>query len=584
MPLTNLFKRWLSGWSTFANTAVQEPHRPRDALLHDAHGHFDLGRYSQALAVYTTLIETAAPDSEGLFKLYVNAGNCHELLGKVDDAIRCYVTALNLHPACIEANWNLAALYRRLGKEHLAIPHQQWLEQAQLSPALRMREILDIPVIASSTDAIIHWRSRFATQLSTLAAIPSGTIEQPETSINATPLYLAYQGQDNAELTRLVCAAVRRFYATPPFVHAQRPQRKRIRIGFVSPFFFNHSIGRLYRGVIGALDRSRFEVFVFSINHQKDETAKTIENHADYFFALPEHILTVTAAIRQQQLDVLYYPEIGLHPVTYFLAYWRLAPVQCMSYGHPDTSGIDTIDYFLSAGSIEPAAHQTYYTEKLVRLDGFFMPAYERPEFPHIPARAERFGAEPGQRIYFCPQTLFKFHPDFDFILRQILTRDPSAILTLIDAGPSDWKPALMRRFAQTMPDTVSRIRFIPAQSTAEYVNLLRSADAVLDTVYFGGGISVMDTFAANVPIVTLEGQFFRGRQAAACYREMGMDDCISDSPEAYIDRALLIARDPLVKVKLSERIAQTSSRLFNRVEAIRSLEEFLDAAVKRAV
>jgi predicted O-linked N-acetylglucosamine transferase (SPINDLY family) len=355
---------------------------------------------------------------------------------------------------------------------------------------------------------------------------------------------------------------------------------ERIRVGFVSSFFFNHSIGRLYRGIIRSLDRTKFDVFVFSIEHQKDETALLIENLADHFIAAPGHIPTVVEAIRGQKLDVLYYPEIGLHPVCYFLAYWRLAPVQCMSYGHPVTSGIDTIDYFLSAATMDSDASQAHYAEKLVRLDGFFMPDYERPDFPYEQLGSELFGAEKGQRVYFCSQTLFKFHPDFDSILHAILKRDSTAVLTLIDSGPTSWKPALMERFTRTMPDVVSRVRFIPAQSTSTYVNLLKAADVVLDTLHFGGGISVMDAFAANVPIVTLEGQFFRGRQAAGCYREMGMEDCIAHTSDEYVERALAIASDPQFRAALSERIGRANSRLFNRMEAIHSLEDFLVRAV----
>jgi predicted O-linked N-acetylglucosamine transferase (SPINDLY family) len=583
MFITALIKRFRRDFASLTTNLLDKAAmqaKAHEALLQAAHSQFDLGRYSEALTAYLELIGTAPRETAGLFKLYVNIGNCHEILGQFEEAVGCYNKALDLYPDCVEAHWNLVILFRRLGKEHLAAVHQSRLEQVQLGPTLSLREILDIPVIAPSAVAIDEWRTQFAVKLEELAAQPGEPILQPETTINATTLYLAYQGQNDVKLSRQVCTTIRRFYMTGGDINAKPVHNKRIRIGFVSSFFFNHSIGRLYRGVIRALDRSKFEVFVFSIDHQKDETASLIENIAENFFNLPGHVPTIADAIRNQQLNVLYYPEIGLHPVTYFLAYWRLAPVQCMSYGHPVTSGIDTIDYFLSASSIDSEAHQAHYTEKLVRLEGFFMPAYERPTFPSEKLGPERFGAENGQHIYFCPQTLFKFHPDFDSVLHDILKRDSTAILTLIDTGPANWRPALMQRFTQVMPDVVSRVRFIPSQSTADYVNLLKSADVVLDTLNFGGGISVMDAFSANVPIVTLEGQFFRGRQAAACYREMGMEDCISHTPETYVERALVIGNDPRFRAALIERIAQANSRLFNRVESIRSLESFLTQAV----
>ncbi len=570
-------------WDVAANRgAGVYPSASYDARLKEAHSYFDQSRYPEAWEAYRDLIRTSSPDNHAVFKLHVCAGNCAELLGHVDDAIRSYQAALDLNADCAEAHWNLAALYLRLEAGDLAAHHRERLTQIDLGPALRLREILRIPEIASDECAIDHWRTEFAAKLENLASQSGGTIERPEFEIGATPLYLAYQGRNDIELARKVCTTVRRFYPAPTSVAIKPRKARRIHIGFVSPFFWNFSIGRLYRGLIGARDRERFDVSVFAIEHQGDETAAQIERMADHFCALPGDVATIARAVSVRQLDVLYFPEIGLHPVTYYLAYWRLAPVQCMSYGHPVTSGIDTIDYFLSAASVEPEAHQAHYAEKLVRLQGFFMPAYERPSFPHIPKSAVDFGAEPGQRVYFCPQTLFKIHPDFDSILGDILRRDGHAVLTLIEFGPSHWKRTLMQRFERTISDVADRIRFLPQQSTADYVNLLKAADAVLDTLHFGGGISTMDAFAAAVPIVTLEGTFFRGRQASACYREMGMEEYIATTPAAYVNTAVNIANDPQWRQALSARIAGSSSRLFDRLDGVRALEAFLEDAVAR--
>lgn len=547
-----------------------------------ANVHFDQGDYAAALSHYRQSIALTAPGDERTFELHANAGACLELLGRQEEAIEDYRAALQLNPACVQAHANLREVFRRTGRGAEADFHQAALDKLEGGPALRLRAALDLPVILADASAAHLLRARLSADLERIASDCSGVIGNPETAINATPLYFAYHGRDDAALLRRLARTIRGFIP----VRAYRPAapsaaNRRIRIGFVSTFFRNHSIGRLNRGLIAALSRDRFEVHVFTIDAGGDETARLIEGMADFHHALPGNVSAVARAIEDARLDVLYYPEIGLHPVPYYLAFHRLAPIQCVSYGHPMTTGIDTIDYYLSARDLEPADAQSFYTERLVALDGFFVPAYERPRFEGPPANRAEFGVQTGQRVYFCPQTLFKIQPDFDHALAAILRRDPAGIVVLLEGSLTDWTVALRRRFSRSMPDVQDRVRFIPQRSTAAYFALLRAADVVLDTFHFGGGISALDIFAAGAPVATLAGAYFRGRQAAACYTEMDMADCVSHSVDAYVESALRLARDRVHHAAIARRIDAGSDRLFNRMEAVRSLEQFLEQTVR---
>ena len=543
---------------------------------------FDQGDYAAATRHYRQSIALTAPDDERAFELHVNVGACLELLDRQEEAIDCYRVALRLNPACVQAHVNLREVFRRSGREVEADFHQAALNKLESGPALRLRAALDLPVILADVGAADRLRAHLSTELERIAATGAGVIGHPETAINATPLYLAYHGRDDAALLRKLAMTIRGFMPAREHRPGVLPAaNRRIRIGFVSTFFYNHSIGRLNRGLIAALSRDRFEVHVFAIDAPDDETARLIGGMADSHHPLPNNVNAVAHAIEEAALDVLYYPEIGLHPTPYYLAFHRLAPLQCVSYGHPMTTGIDTIDYFLSASDLEPAGAQSLYTEPLVALGGFFVPAYERPRFDGPPADRAQFGALTGQRVYFCPQTLFKIHPDFDHALAAILRRDPAGIVVLLEGSFTDWTAALRRRFSRSMPDVQDRVRFIPQRGTAAYFALLRAADVVLDTFHFGGGISALDIFAAGAPVATLAGAYFRGRQAAAAYAEMGMADCVSHSVEAYVESALRLAGDHDHHAAVARRIDAASDRLFNRMEAVRSLEQFLERQVR---
>jgi hypothetical protein len=93
-------------------------------------------------------------------------------------------------------------------------------------------------------------------------------------------------------------------------------------------------------------------------------------------------------------LDVLVYPEVGMHAPTYAMACRRLAPVQISTHGNSETSGLpDAIDYFVSFDAIEADAGQAHYSEQLVRLGG----AHSLFTYPMHLAPPGRVGAEPAR-------------------------------------------------------------------------------------------------------------------------------------------------------------------------------------------
>lgn len=138
----------------------------------------------------------------------------------------------------------------------------------------------------------------------------------------------------------------------------------RVTVGFVSRFFYRHSVGNLLLGMAQRLSRKRYRVVVFSVgggrrrgaDQDPDEVAQSFRELADEFVELSTDLAQSREAITQRNLDVLVYPEIGMCPLTYFLAFSRLAPLQAVWWGHPDTTGIPTIDYFISSDADLPAS------------------------------------------------------------------------------------------------------------------------------------------------------------------------------------------------------------------------------------
>ena len=140
----------------------------------------------------------------------------------------------------------------------------------------------------------------------------------------------------------------------------------RLRIGVVSAFLDGNTIGRLWGNLIRRLDPNRFEVFLYVYQDMNSEWGKRLAGSVHQVKRIPRSCMVAREQIGQDELDVLWFPEIGMDTSTYFLAFARMARVQCVSWGHPMTTGIDTVDYFLSSEGLE--VPEAEYSEQLVRM------------------------------------------------------------------------------------------------------------------------------------------------------------------------------------------------------------------------
>jgi predicted O-linked N-acetylglucosamine transferase (SPINDLY family) len=370
---------------------------------------------------------------------------------------------------------------------------------------------------------------------------------------------------------------------TAPHCLAPSPVRgRRIRVGFVSAYFYEHSIGRLTHGLIEHLSRDRFEVTVFHARKSGDALSAAIDASADRAVRLPNRLREARERIAAEALDVLVYPDIGMNRMTYHLAFARLAPVQCVMWGHPDTTGLATIDHFISSAALEPEGADRHYSERLHRLSR--LPThFRRPSAPVAPLTRATLGLDEDATLYVCPQTLFKLHPDYDAILAEILRRDRRGRLVMIEGPSRHWSRDWHARFAQAGADVADRAVFLPRMPHADFLRLLVTADALLDPTVFSGGTTSYAALGLGAPIVTWPGRFMRGRVTYACYRQLGVMDCVVDSADAYVETAVRLANDPAWRAGVGARLVAAQANLFEDVGVVRELETFFARAAAEA-
>jgi predicted O-linked N-acetylglucosamine transferase (SPINDLY family) len=579
------------------------------------------GRHADAIELYRRSVG-AQPDHAGAVE---DLANALLALGRAGEALECYRKVLVLAPASASAHYNVGIAERELGNGDAAIA--SFRRAIELEPSLapahyalghalreaaRVDEALaafrravalkpdyaearwcfvmaQLPTVYGVDDDPAACRNRFAAEL---AQLEKWFTEHPGHADFAAvgshqPFALAYHEQDNRALlgrygalcSRLMSDSRREQRLPIPGPRRHQP----IRVGIVSSYFRNHSVWNApAKGWFRALDRERFALYAFDLGAGEDAETRLAKSHATRFEAGPRDFGQWVDAIRACEPDVLIYPEVGMHPMTARLAALRLAPVQAASWGHPETTGLPTMDYYLSGEALEPPDAQAYYTEQLVALPQFGC-LLERPDVvPEYPEFA-RFGVDPDVPLLLSPGMAFKYAPKHDWVFAEIARRLGQCQFLFF----RHWNPALTARLAERLAaafkarqlDYEGYVRFLPWQTQPQFHGWLRRADVYLDTIGFSGFNTALQGVECGLPIVTREGRFMRGRLASAILKRIGLAELVVPTEEAYVELAVRLVQDADYSEAVASRMERERHGLYEDSSSVRALEALLAQA-----
>ena len=568
-----------------------------------------LGRMDKSTKQFEAIISVEPENTVAL----ANLGAIRTEQGQSDEAIELLNRALNLVPGQVEASNNLgvalmdkgrygeaAALLQPLangngaGAETLsnlgnvlaklgdtvgaAAAYEEALGR-KAAAGIRVRRAMLLPIVCASRDAMESARMDFVRRIEALISDPP-VLGDAFTEVGVPTFTLSYQDCCNREIMERVGAMFRAAcpslsYTAPHCTEPYSGKDGRLRIGFVSRFFQSNSVGRCFHGIPRFHGRDDVEITAFTFTDKSDPLWGQIEADVDKAIVLPAHIETAVAGISAERLDVLVFTDIGMDPLTYYLAFARLAPLQCALGGHPDAVGLDTIDAYLSCDMQEPEDADEHYLAPLVRLPG--APTYyERPELPDPLKPRSAFGLPEDVAVYFCGQTLIKIHPDMDCLFDGILSGDPTGLLVFPEGYTPELATLLESRFRRTLKDHMARVKFLPAMSHLDYMNVTALADVALDTRPFGGGNTSWQAIAAGTPMVTWPGRYLRGRYTQALYRLIGVEDAIANSAEEYISRAIRFGTDRTYANAFNARVQDRCDTIFEDRQHVDSLYCYL--------
>lgn len=545
----------------------------------------DLGRPAEAIPLFQRALHVK-PDSADAF---ANLGNALQYLGRLDESVECYQQAVALDPDYLEAHHNLGNALESLDRQPEAVAcfrralalDADFVEARWAIAMSQLRR-----VYASELEAR-QCRDAFARQLEELEQWFDP--ERSKTGFRAVgiqqPFGLAYQDQNNRALLerygRLCARLMGEWFDAQGLARpAPRADRGKIHVGVVSQYFRDHSVwNALVRGWFEKIDSRRFTLHAFYLGAHQDAETDRCRRHAARFHMGALGLRAWAETILASGPQVLIYPDIGMDPMTTKLASLRLAPLQLAAWGHPETTGLTTVDAFLSAQGMEPVAAQTHYSEKLVALPNLGC-CFARSG---VEVQIPEFSAEGP--LFICPGTPFKYQAQHDGVFAEIARQvGRCTFVFFVHQRRSDLADRLQQRlrkaFVQAGLRAEQHLVFLPWLARSQFYGLMQRADVFLDTIGFSGFNTAMQAVECALPIVTVEGAFLRGRFASAILRRIGLPELIAKSTAEYVSIAVRLARDRAYRLRTRDRVVAHRDVLFDDVTPIRAMEDYLADAV----
>ncbi|MBR4152864.1 MAG: glycosyltransferase [Selenomonadaceae bacterium] len=334
-------------------------------------------------------------------------------------------------------------------------------------------------------------------------------------------------------------------------------KHKKIRIGYISPDIRYHVVAFFIMHLFKSYDRTRFEVSIYA-NNLYDGITKELCNEVDFFrdiFDKPAE--EVAEQIFKDEIDILV--DLAGHTAGNCLKVmaYKPAPIQISGIGWFDSTGLDTIDYFLADKFTDPEGlNEKFFTEKILRLQHSHF-CYVWHDFPHMTTPAPCI-----KKGYVTFVSFNNFVKVTDEILRawsEILNAVPNSRLYLKSAVfKENCGLELAKERMTKIGINVERVDFEDIEDN--YLQCYERADIALDTYPYPGGGTTCDALYMGIPVITLVGERHNSRFGYSLLMNMGLEELCAFNMTEYIQKAIELAND-------KERLREYHLTLRRRME-----------------
>lgn len=323
-----------------------------------------------------------------------------------------------------------------------------------------------------------------------------------------------------------------------PHDKSRRGKSHSLRIGYISPDFRQHAAAYFFAPLLREANGDDFTVYVYFTGRGDHITQRFKQMTRIWRDMSGKTPLQIARQIFNDHIDILI--DLSGHSQNSCLPVlgYRPAPIQVSGIGYINTTGLDTVDYFLTDHVCCPdRIGLKYFTEQPLRLDGChlcFSPDVMRkmrPEGRDTPAKTN------GYVTYGCFNNFAKVTDDVLLMWRNILENSNSRlVLKNKTCSVESGRKIILDRFRRVGGDP-DRLELRPF--SADYLTQYNDIDIALDTAPYNGGLTTCDALYMGVPVITLAGSSHGSRYGATLLKSVGLPELICDSNRSYVSKAV---------------------------------------------
>jgi hypothetical protein len=370
------------------------------------------------------------------------------------------------------------------------------------------------------------------------------------------------------------------------------PSTNKIKIGFASNLLItSSSVADDRIGIIRCLIQDdRYQVYIYTRSENESSLYNIAINSIEFKnkIILSKSIIESRKIISNHNLDILVYPEIGMDAFYYYLAFARLAPIQINTWGHSETSGIDTIDYYFSSKYYEISQAQDNYSEKLVCLDSmctyyYSLRLYDFYKKINDSTQNENllyYNLPKSCNIYGIFQTVYKYDYNIIDIIKNILYQDPKAIILILTYDKLE--KVFLNFLDENLGFHMNRVRIFKRFILEDFCKLIKCVDIILDSYPFGGCNTSLQAFSLGKVVITLPGDKINSRFTTGFYTKMGITEPICTSIKEYVDKSVYYANNKNELKILQEKIINNSYKIYEEFDSIITWKNKLEELYKQ--
>ena len=523
------------------------------------------GRRQQALAHFRKAFEA----NPGYADSCSDLGRAYRDLGDFAEAANWFNKAIAIDSGHVHSHFDLAETLKLIGRFDEAVTSYERVLALQpdyypaLSGLIYMRQLI---CAWDGIEALWDRLCREAIGRPNSGVTPFSVLSQPTTPEEQLACAKAWAAQQAAPLARQAPGL--------GFDFAGRKPHERLRIGYLSWDFHKHATSYLIAELFELQDRSRFEIFAYSMGPDDgSEIRQRIRTACDHFVDVAaDSDIGAAQKIYADEIDVLVdLKGYTLGARTPIMAL-RPAPVQVNWLGFPGSMGADFIDWIVADPFVIPQGSELHYSEQVLRLPGCYQINDRHRVVGSTPDRRAAGLPETGL-VFCCFNVNHKILPEMFERWMRILQAVPGSVLWLLEANR--WAAENLRGVAARHGIAPERIVFAPMLPLAEHLARYRLADLALDTFPYTSHTTGSDALWAGCPLVTCAGATFASRVAGSLLINAGLPELVTESFDAFEQLAITLARDPARLAALRARLQANRDTciLFDTPRFVRDFE-----------